>query len=52
MTTLTGPNSESLAAVTRCCHDHGVLTLSAGTFGNFVRLLLQPTIAHLRKEQP
>ena len=27
------------AAVTRYCHDHGVLTLSAGTFGNVLRFL-------------
>lgn len=33
------PNPEAVAAVTRYCHDHGVLTLSAGTFGNVLRFL-------------
>ena len=33
------PNPEAVAAVTRYCHDHGVLVLSAGTFGNVLRFL-------------
>ncbi|MFN8072990.1 MAG: 4-aminobutyrate--2-oxoglutarate transaminase [Mycobacterium sp.] len=33
------PNPEAVAAITRYCHDHGVLTLSAGTFGNVLRFL-------------
>lgn len=38
------PNPEAVAAVTRYCHDHGVLTLSAGTFGNVLRFLPPLTI--------
>ena len=33
------PNREAVAAVTRHCHDNGVLTLTAGTFGNVLRFL-------------
>ncbi len=33
------PNPEAVAAVARYCHDHGVLVLSAGTFGNVLRFL-------------
>lgn len=40
----TDPNPEAVAAVTRYCHDHGVLTLSAGTFGNVLRFLPPLTI--------
>lgn len=39
------PNPEAVAAVTRYCHDHGVLTLSAGTFGNVLRFLPPLTIS-------
>lgn len=45
MTTSTAPISDSLAAVTWYCHDHGVLTLSAGTFGNVLRFLPPLTIS-------
>ncbi len=38
------PNPEAVAAVTRYCHDHGVLVLSAGTFGNVLRFLPPLTI--------
>ncbi len=38
------PNPEAVAAITRYCHDHGVLTLSAGTFGNVLRFLPPLTI--------
>ena len=33
------PNPAAVAAVTRHCADNGVLTLSAGTFGNVLRFL-------------
>jgi 4-aminobutyrate aminotransferase / (S)-3-amino-2-methylpropionate transaminase / 5-aminovalerate transaminase len=33
------PNREAVAAVTRYCQNNGVLTLTAGTFGNVVRFL-------------
>ena len=33
------PNRDAVAAVTRYCHDNGVLTLTAGTFGNVLRFL-------------
>ncbi|WP_032408141.1 4-aminobutyrate--2-oxoglutarate transaminase [Rhodococcoides fascians] len=33
------PNREALAEVNRYCHSHGVLTLTAGTFGNVLRFL-------------
>ncbi|MGV0990737.1 MAG: 4-aminobutyrate--2-oxoglutarate transaminase [Mycobacterium sp.] len=38
------PNPEAVAAVTRYCHNNGVLTLSAGTFGNVLRFLPPLTI--------
>ncbi len=38
------PHAAAVAAVTRDCHDHGVLTLSAGTFGNVLRFLPPLTI--------
>ena len=33
------PNRDALAAVTRHCYNNGVLTLTAGTFGNVLRFL-------------
>jgi 4-aminobutyrate aminotransferase/(S)-3-amino-2-methylpropionate transaminase len=33
------PNKEAVAALARHCHDNGVLTLTAGTFGNVLRFL-------------
>ncbi len=39
------PNPEAVAAITRYCHDHGVLTLTAGTFGNVLRFLPPLTIS-------
>ena len=33
------PNREAVAAITRYCHANGVLTLTAGTFGNVLRFL-------------
>jgi 4-aminobutyrate aminotransferase/(S)-3-amino-2-methylpropionate transaminase len=33
------PNRDALAAVTRYCQNNGVLTLTAGTFGNVLRFL-------------
>ena len=41
----TEPNPEAVAAVTRYCHDRGVLTLTAGTFGNVLRFLPPLTIS-------
>jgi 4-aminobutyrate aminotransferase/(S)-3-amino-2-methylpropionate transaminase len=39
------PNPAAVTAITRYCHDHGVLTLSAGTFGNVLRFLPPLTIS-------
>ncbi len=39
------PNPDAVAAVSRYCHDHGVLTLTAGTFGNVLRFLPPLTIS-------
>lgn len=39
------PNPEAVAAVSRYCHDHGVLVLTAGTFGNVLRFLPPLTIS-------
>ena len=39
------PNRDAVAAVTRHCHDNGVLTLTAGTFGNVLRFLPPLTIS-------
>lgn len=39
------PNPGAVAAVSRYCHDHGVLTLTAGTFGNVLRFLPPLTIS-------
>ena len=33
------PNRDAVAAVTRYCQNNGVLTLTAGTFGNVLRFL-------------
>jgi 4-aminobutyrate aminotransferase/(S)-3-amino-2-methylpropionate transaminase len=33
------PNRDAVAAITRYCQNHGVLTLTAGTFGNVLRYL-------------
>ena len=33
------PNREAVAAITRYCQANGVLTLTAGTFGNVLRFL-------------
>lgn len=33
------PNRDAVAALTRYCHNNGVLTLTAGTFGNVLRFL-------------
>lgn len=38
------PHPEAVAAVSRYCHDNGVLVLSAGTFGNVLRFLPPLTI--------
>ncbi|BBY65420.1 4-aminobutyrate--2-oxoglutarate transaminase [Mycolicibacterium helvum] len=40
----TEPNRDAVAAVSRYCHDNGVLTLTAGTFGNVLRFLPPLTI--------
>ncbi len=39
------PHREAVAALTRYCHDNGVLTLTAGTFGNVLRFLPPLTIS-------
>lgn len=39
------PNREAVAALTRHCQDNGVLTLTAGTFGNVLRFLPPLTIS-------
>ena len=33
------PHRDAVAALTRHCHNNGVLTLTAGTFGNVLRFL-------------
>jgi 4-aminobutyrate aminotransferase / (S)-3-amino-2-methylpropionate transaminase / 5-aminovalerate transaminase len=38
------PNRDAVAAVTRYCQNHGVLTLTADTFGNVLRFLPPLTI--------
>lgn len=35
----TAPNRDAVAAITRYCQNNGVLTLTAGTFGNVLRFL-------------
>ena len=35
----TDPNREAVAEINRYCHAHGVLTLTAGTYGNVLRFL-------------
>ncbi len=39
------PNRDAAAALTRHCHNNGVLTLTAGTFGNVLRFLPPLTIS-------
>ena len=38
------PDPEAAKAVTKYCHDHGLIALSCGTFGNVVRLLMPVNI--------
>ncbi len=33
------PDPEATARVAKTCHEHGLLVLSAGTYGNVLRLL-------------
>ncbi|CAN3128030.1 4-aminobutyrate--2-oxoglutarate transaminase [Mycobacterium sp. smrl_JER01] len=39
------PNPDAVAAITRYCHRNGVLTLTAGTYGNVLRFLPPLSIA-------
>ncbi|MGE0221001.1 4-aminobutyrate--2-oxoglutarate transaminase [Mycolicibacterium sp.] len=39
------PNKEAVAKLSKHCHDNGVLTLTAGTFGNVLRFLPPLTIS-------
>ena len=39
------PNKEAVAKLAKHCHDNGVLTLTAGTFGNVLRFLPPLTIS-------
>ena len=34
------PHREAAAALARYCYEHGVIVLTAGTYGNVVRLLM------------
>jgi 4-aminobutyrate aminotransferase/(S)-3-amino-2-methylpropionate transaminase len=47
----TEPNTEVVAAVTKYCHNEGVLVLTAGTYGNVLRFLPPLTMPeHLLEE--
>ncbi|OZE85333.1 4-aminobutyrate--2-oxoglutarate transaminase [Rhodococcoides fascians] len=39
------PNSKAVAEINRYCHGHGLLTLTAGTYGNVLRFLPPLTIS-------
>lgn len=39
------PNKEAVARINRYCHQHGLLTLTAGTYGNVLRFLPPLTIS-------
>lgn len=34
------PNPEATKAITQYCYEHGLITISAGTYGNVIRLLM------------
>jgi 4-aminobutyrate aminotransferase / (S)-3-amino-2-methylpropionate transaminase / 5-aminovalerate transaminase len=40
------PNPEATKAITQYCYEHGVITISAGTYGNVIRLLMPLVITN------
>ena len=45
------PASDETKAIVRYCYEHGVLTISAGTFGNIIRLLMPLVITDEQFEE-
>ncbi len=45
------PADEEIKRVVRYCYEHGVLTISAGTFGNIIRLLMPLVISDQEYEE-
>jgi 4-aminobutyrate aminotransferase / (S)-3-amino-2-methylpropionate transaminase / 5-aminovalerate transaminase len=40
------PNPDATKAITQYCYEHGVITISAGTYGNVIRLLMPLVITN------
>jgi 4-aminobutyrate aminotransferase/(S)-3-amino-2-methylpropionate transaminase len=45
------PASDETKAIVRYCYEHGVLTISAGTFSNIIRLLMPLVITDEQFEE-
>jgi 4-aminobutyrate aminotransferase/(S)-3-amino-2-methylpropionate transaminase len=45
------PNREAAAALAKYCYEHGVIMLSAGTYGNVIRLLVPIVIEQADLEE-
>jgi 4-aminobutyrate aminotransferase/(S)-3-amino-2-methylpropionate transaminase len=45
------PASEETKAITQYCYEHGVITISAGTYGNIIRLLMPLVITDTQMDE-
>jgi 4-aminobutyrate aminotransferase / (S)-3-amino-2-methylpropionate transaminase / 5-aminovalerate transaminase len=45
------PNPEATKAITQYCYEHGVITISAGTYGNVIRLLMPLVITNEQMDE-
>jgi 4-aminobutyrate aminotransferase/(S)-3-amino-2-methylpropionate transaminase len=45
------PATEAVKAITRYCYENGVITISAGTYGNIIRLLMPLIISEEHFEE-
>ena len=45
------PNPEATKGITRYCYEHGVITISAGTYGNVIRLLMPLVITNEQMDE-
>jgi 4-aminobutyrate aminotransferase/(S)-3-amino-2-methylpropionate transaminase len=45
------PATEETKAITQYCYEHGVITISAGTYGNIIRLLMPLVITDTQMDE-
>ncbi|MBV8476155.1 MAG: aminotransferase class III-fold pyridoxal phosphate-dependent enzyme, partial [Acidobacteria bacterium] len=45
------PSAEDTKKITQYCYQHGVITISAGTYGNVIRLLMPLVISDQEMEE-